>query len=84
MVWIDVTEEMVTEDVMVSPEAPVLVYSHKFGPVLALVGGRKVTALTGLKCGNYKAELEYVEGSEDITVRVFMRDPAMLFKGKVK
>ncbi len=82
MDWTDITKEMVTEDVAVSPEADFLLYSHTFGPVLALAQGRRVVALSGMKSGNYKAEIEYVEGSEDITVRVFVRRPALLFKRK--
>ncbi len=84
MEWVDITEEMMTEEVQVSSETDALIYLHKFGPVMVLAHNRRVVALSGLKSGNYKAEIEYVEGSKDMTVRVFMRDPALIFTRKVE
>ncbi len=80
MGWIDVSKELIIEEVQLSDHAPILLYSHKFGPVLSLAHDSRIVALSGMKSGNYKAEIEYVGGKWPVTVTVSMREPAELFK----
>jgi len=80
MEWVDVTKEVVAEDVNFTPGVGGVLYSHKYGPLLNLIDDKKVVALSGMKSGNYKAEIEYVKGSDSMTIRFFIREPAEIFK----
>ena len=80
MEWKDVTNEMVVDELQLASVSNAVVYSHKFGPVVSLADGRRIGCMSGLQSGNYKVELEFVEGAGEMTIKAFIREPAEVFK----